>query len=316
MKKYITLLPLTLLTLASCGKQPGNTGLRILAPKGAPSVGLYGFAHDGRLTTVKAENVLPMFQSDQYDILVAPTHGGLKAINMDQANFKIAATITFGNLYLVKMNQEDAELSEGDKVLVFQKNNGMGKIFTNLYGDLNLTVYDASGGLDGEANSVKTTLANGGSYITDDGLVNVDYIFAAEPVITATGTGDKVYKNIQDEFKNKHSNLMITQASIFVRNGVNTDWVNDFLDKVEADITAGLADPTLIKSAIESMGSLQEQQFRFGVSGGIAYNVTTNGNKLSLGFKRSAEIKNDITNFCTIMTNATAGNCREEIIYQ
>ena len=315
MKKYFTLLPLTLLTLASCGKSPANTGLRILAPKGAPAVGLYGFAHDDRLTTAKAETVLPLFQSDNYDVIVAPTHGGLKQINVDHANFKIAATITFGNLYLVKMNQEDEELSEGDKVLVFQKTNGMGKIFTNLYGDLNLNVIDAPGGLDGDVNSVKTALQSG-QIITDDGIVTPDYIFAAEPVIFATQSTAKVCKDIQQEFKNKHGNLMITQASIFVRNGANKDWVDDLLNKIEQDITDGLADPTLIKNAIESMGELAEQQFRFGVSAGIAYNVTTNGNKLSLGFRRAEDIKTDITNFCTILTNAVAGNCSEEIIYK
>ena len=64
------------------------------------------------------------------------------------------------------------------------------------------------------------------------------------------------------------------------------------------------------------MGELAEQQFRFGVSAGIAYNVTTNGNKLSLGFRRAEDIKTDITNFCTILTNAVAGNCSEEIIYK
>ena len=82
-------------------------------------------------------------------MIVAPTHGGMGKLINEGANYTIAATITFGNMYIVSMGTDsDNELNAGDRVLYFQKNDLPGKVFDYLYGDLNLSTYDVAGAAD------------------------------------------------------------------------------------------------------------------------------------------------------------------------
>ena len=62
----------------------------------------------------------------------------MQVINKN-ANYQIAATITFGNMYILSTGRdEDGIMNEGDKVLFFQENDLPGKVFKYLYGDLKL----------------------------------------------------------------------------------------------------------------------------------------------------------------------------------
>ena len=117
--------------------------LKILAPTGAPSVTLYDFALSENFTTTSnpQEGLMPMFKTSTYDVIIAPTQGGLTQIVKQHANYKIAATITFGNFYIISTGRDaDGVLNEGDKVLIFQENDVPGKVFKATYGDLNLDV--------------------------------------------------------------------------------------------------------------------------------------------------------------------------------
>ena len=117
--------------------------LKILAPTGAPSVALYNFATNSNFTTTSnpQEGLIPMFKTSEYDIIVAPTQGGLTQIVKQHANYKIAATITFGNFYIVSTGRDaDNTFNENDKVLIFQENDVPGKVFKATYGDLNLDI--------------------------------------------------------------------------------------------------------------------------------------------------------------------------------
>ena len=134
--------------------------LKILAPTGAPAVAFYNYATNPNFETTSnpQTGLIPMFSQDNYNIIVAPTHGGLmQVINMNK-NYQIAATITFGNMYIVSMGTDsDNELNSGDRVLFFQKNDLPGKVFNYLYGDLNLSTYDVAG-----AQETKNVIENHG----------------------------------------------------------------------------------------------------------------------------------------------------------
>lgn len=120
------------------------SSLKILSPTGAPSIALYNYATSENFVTSNnpQTGVMSQFDNDNYDIIIAPSHGGLNKVVKQNANYQIAATITFGNLYIVSTGRdEDATLNEGDKVLYFQPNDLPGKIFSYLYGDLGLDTY-------------------------------------------------------------------------------------------------------------------------------------------------------------------------------
>ena len=134
--------------------------LKILAPTGAPAIAFYNYATNANFETTGSPSdvIIPAFRKGMYDVIVAPTHGGLMQIINNQANYKIAATITFGNMYIVSMGTDtDNELNEGDRVLYFQKNDLPGKIFEYVYGDLKLNKYAVE-----NANNTKLVIENKG----------------------------------------------------------------------------------------------------------------------------------------------------------
>ena len=78
--------------------------------------------------------------SSNKDVVIAPTNAGIAAINKG-ANYKLAATITFGNFFILSTgNDEDGVMNKGDKVLAFQEAGVPGKLFKYLYSDLELDV--------------------------------------------------------------------------------------------------------------------------------------------------------------------------------
>lgn len=299
------------LALVSCGE---DTRLKVLSPTGAPAISLYSLAVNGdyiyETTTNPKDGLLPNFKNNKYDIIVAPTNGGLMQIKQG-ANYKLAATVTFGNFYITASGRDaDETLNSGDRILLFQENEIPDLVFKYVYGDLGLNV-------DYVADAEKTKEAIQNNYsvkISETETVFYDYIFTAQPVISATNS--TIFKDVQSEFKAKSGGLGITQASIFVNNLANKEKVNKFLDEIKTSISAGLENPELIKTEIEKLGPVKEQQNLYGVPGAMAFKVTKANNGFSLGFKRALEIKNEIESFVNLVTGNKYGVLSEEVIYQ
>ena len=314
MKKIFPLLATSLIALTGCNSSPKKVSfidsiyrpgdyyhqesyeldLSVVAPTGAPAVAMYGFVGElnGRLTTSSnpAVGVIPMFQSQEYDVIVAPTDSGLNQIMNLGAKYKIAATITFGNFFVVSFGRDaDETLNAGDKIIIFQENGIPGKTFKYLYGDLNLSITTVA-----NASDTKQIIENNGVY---DG-VSYDYILTAEPVMSATN--ETAFLSIKDEFAAKTGGKLLTQASIFVKNGLDSTKVDKFLFSVKDNIEAGLANPAIIQSAIEQVGSAQQQQGAFGVPGAMAKKVSLS-NGFGFGYANAYDIREDIKTFIKIV---------------
>ena len=314
MKKLTLLTPVLLFGLIGCNNsQPEHVKLneaiysysevsdvseysldvKVLAPTGAPAISLYNFAGNGNMetTTNPQTGLMPMFKTNNYDVIIAPTHGGLNQILNQGANYKLAATITFGNFYIVSMGTDaDQTLNEGDKIIYFQENDIPGKVFNYLYKDLGLNATAVS-----DAAQTKLIMSNNGLF---DG-VQYDYVFTAEPVMSASSR--TAFINVQDAFKEKSGNKLMTQASVFVNNNSDPNKLNAFLTVLKLDIQNGLNNPDLIKEKIETLGSVEAQQSTFGVPGAMAKKVSLN-NGFGLGFKAASEIKEDIVTFMSIIS--------------
>ena len=314
MKKIFLLLATSLIALTGCNSSPKKVSfidsiyrpgdyyhqenyeldLSVVAPTGAPAVAMYSFVGElnGRLTTSSnpAVGVIPMFQSQEYDVIVAPTDSGLNQIMNLGAKYKIAATITFGNFFVVSFGRDaDETLNAGDKIIIFQENGIPGKTFKYLYGDLNLSITTVA-----NASDTKQIIENNGVY---DGL-SYDYILTAEPVMSSTNK--TAFLSIKDEFAAKTGGKLLTQASIFVKNGLDSTKVDKFLFAVKDNIEAGLANPAIIQSAIEQVGSAQQQQGAFGVPGAMAKKVSLN-NGFGFGYASAYEIREDIKTIIKIV---------------
>lgn len=310
MKKTILSTMALIFALVGCSKE--ETKLKILAPTGAPAVSIYMYGKDDNFTTTSnpATGLIPNFKTNNYDIIIAPTNGGLMQIKSG-AEFKIAATITFGNFYIVASGKdEDGVINAGDKILCFQENDIPGLVYKYVYGDLGLDVMFVAG-----VDATKACIENNFSIKEDETTtIEFDYVFTAEPVLTATKT--TMFKNVQEDFVSKSKGLSITQASIFVSNHANKEKVDAFLIQLEQDIKNAINNPELLKTNMEKVGEAKEQQNKFGVTGAVAMAVTNANNGFSLGYKKAKDIKDDIQNTVNLLTNDKFGELGEEVIYQ
>ena len=299
--KHISVLMVA--ALAGCGNSQNpnlrKTDLTILAPTGAPAVAMYNFANGLTTVTSPQDELMPKFNTGEYDIIVAPAKGGLTKITKQGVDYQIAAVVTFGNFGLVKVNPNDEELSEGDKVLYFQPTDIPGSVFNYLYGDLGLTTYSV-------ANANETVLSlNTGTYKKSESeTVNLDYVFSAEPMITNTGKASQVTRWAADDFEDKAEGKRIIQAAVFINKNLSKSKADKFLDLLESDITKGVSNPKAFVNTMKLVGDDNEQQHKFGFKSTTVYNCMKTHNGLGLGFARASECKQEIEYFVNTILNS------------
>ena len=290
-KVILSLIPVMMLT--ACNKAVYKLDVQVASPAGSPAIALYKYLGDTEHLEVNtdANNVIAYFTSTETsqrkDIILAPTNAGIAAINKG-AEYKIAATVTFGNFFLISTGlDEDKILNEGDKVLAFQQNGVAGKLFNYLYGDKGLDVTYANSAAD-----VKNTV------LTDKSF-NADYVLLAQPVVNAVVSakeGYSVFANLQNDYKEKADGKEITQASIFVRNDSDKKAVDKFLSNVESDVKALLDNPDTFLDAIKDLDETI-------VTGKVTakkeavVNLLKNDNALGLGYKEALQNKASIDAF-------------------
>ena len=289
-KLLLTLIPV--MALAACNKATYKLDLSVATPAGSPAIALYKYLADTDHLEVNsdANNVLAYFTSTETsqkkDVIFAPTNAGIAAINKG-ANYKIAATVTFGNFYLISTGKDaDGVLNEGDKVLAFQQNGVAGKLFNYVYGDKSLDV---------EYRSTAADVKN--EVLTQD--VDFCYILLAQPVVSAVISakeGFKVYANVQNDYKEKTGGKEITQASIFVRSDVDVKVASKFLNNVEKDVKELLENPEVFLDAVKDMDDTTITA-KVTAKKEAVVNLLKNGNALGIGYKNALENKASIDAF-------------------
>lgn len=290
--------------LASCGNPETpekNKNFKIICPTGAPAVAFYNYGNNENFETNSVPSNIVSFMSETspYDVVVIDTVSGLKAIN-NGAPYKIHSSITFGNFFIASTgHDEDEVMNEGDKIVLFGKNQTPDLIFHYIYGD----TYNSSIEYVTAVSDAAACLASGKNVATDS---DVDYVFVAQPVLFATLNNKdaktygkaSVYANIQDAYKTKSGNKALVQASIFLKNKESNDY-SEFLSSLEKDITDLVATP---QKAVDALGEMDQTlvKSKYGILPNVMKAVLTNNNGLGLGFKKASENKENINNFISI----------------
>ena len=304
MKKNI--LPLIIAGLALTGCRPSRqlvfctTGLSVVTPTGAPALAFYNYAGLTNFeTNSNPANITAYMAAESKDFVVLPTNAGVKSIIDNNLPYQLAATITFGNFYLVSLGNDDDDngLDAGDTILLFQKNNVPDKIFHYVYGnDLNSGIHYVN------AVSDAATAAMTGSFSdSDDGLTYTpNYVLLAEPVLTnvlSKKQNVSVYADIQAKYKEVSGDKEIYQASVFVRNAVSKEDKDSFLKCLKKDIETAIADPTKMSEGMNRDAAAAE---KFGVAPAMAEAVLKKNNGMGLGFKYARENKEAIETFLSL----------------
>ena len=299
--QYLSILLVTALAGCNNTQNPNlrKTDLKILAPTGAPAVAMYNFANGLTSVTSPQDELMPKFNTDEYDIIVAPAKGGLTKITKQGVNYQLAAVVTFGNFGLVKVNPDDEELSEGDKVLFFQPTDIPGSVFGYLYGDFNLDTYSVD-------NAAQTaTPLNTGKYKIDEfNTVDLDYVFSAEPMITNNGKASQIVRWASSDFETKSHGKRIIQAGVFINKNLEKAKADKFLNLLEDDITKGTTNPKAFVNTMKLVGDENEQKHKFGYTSTTVYNCMKDRNGLGIGFARASECKQEIEYFVNDILNS------------
>ena len=321
MKKALLILIPTLL-LVGCGEQNKKDtteeyklNLSVAAPSGAPSVCLYKYLADESKVEIRspeeASGLAAYMATGAKDIIILPTNAGVQQIMKNNVSYKISAKITFGNLFVAATGHDDDGVMNGDDyVVLIQQNNVPDKLFQYCYGDLNLTNTHYLN----QASNVKNVVATGKN--PEDENADVDYVLVAEPAFAAgkaQNANATQYASIQEVYKTKSGNKEITQAAIFVSNTADVEEVNKFLTALEKDINDFVANPSVIDNYVTGFDQVQFAA-KFGVGNAqLLKNLTTNGNRMGVGFKKASENKANIDQFLTMWP--AIGATSEEIYF-
>lgn len=292
------LMILATIPMVLCGcRSDKYKGLSFIVPTGAPAIAMSAFADlEGFETTTDPSTIVPLLANGKYDVAVLPTNVGVTAINVKKVPYKMLCTITFGNLYVASTGKdEDGVMGADDYIVSFQENAVPDKIFKYVYGtEFNSALNYVSSAADA-AKCLKT-----GRNLADDSK-DVDYVFLAEPALTKvleTTPTASVYSNLQELYKTKSDGLMLTQASVFVKNTLEDSVVKDAIYKtIESSVNQMIKRPNKIES---NMSKVDDPATIFGVEPEYAVKTAKDGNKMGLGCKLASDIKDDINKFLTI----------------
>ena len=284
---------------SSAKSEYDRSSLSIVTPTGAPALAFYNYAGKSNFeTNSNPSNVTAYMAAGSKDVVILPTNAGVKSIIDNKSEYKIAATITFGNFYVASLNNDDnGEMDPNDKIVLFQRNNVPDKIFHYVYGDqFDSNIYYANA-VDAALNALVT-----GQFSDPDSGNNIvpNYVMIAEPALTnalSKNASATVYADLQAKYKEKSGNKELFQASVFIKNSVDAALATLFLDSLKNDIEEAIADPSKLSAGMNKESAANEV---FGVAPTMVENVLRKNNGMGLGFKSAKENKEAIETFLSL----------------
>ena len=299
--KKLFLLPAIL--LAGCSVD-SHEKLSILVPTGAPAVAFASFLNDSKFQVIdEPKNIVAQMVNENVDIAVLPTNLGVQQIAKG-LKYKLASTITFGNLYICSTGlDEDDLMGDDDYIVSFQENAVPDKIFKSVY-DVGVDYYATNAQEAAKCLKLKKDVVNN---------KDVEYVLMAEPAISkleSSGTNFSIYANLQSEYKAKYENQQIFQASIFVRDSLSHSQVDPYLGRVKTYVNSLLSNPRLLEKAKQ----LDENaETTLGIDIAATVSAIEKDNALGIGYEVAINHKTEIDTFLNVFGMSTTN---EEIYFK
>ena len=297
----------SIMLLASCKGDNAPTTLKIVSPKGAPSVSMYDQGNNVDWTSEAPASLPAELQGYEYDVVIFDSITGLASIKKNNLDFALAKVITGGNFHLIGINTSEAPTS-GSKIISFQQDKAPDKVMKKVLGEAkgltNLEIKYVTGDVSATAAVLKT-----GKF----GAEPVQYVLSAEPVITQAKsqldegvTLTEIY-NMREEWKAFSGQDAIVQAGVFVRKSSisqKKDLLSDFRVKLDERLDSlCLSGENAANAMHEYSDNLQTQANRFGANENLVRALQKEG-KNRLGFVSTSETV-DVNAFLTSLGEAT-----------
>ena len=279
-----------LITTLISGCTLAKSNLSIIVPTGAPSVAFLSELNNENFdTNTTPNNIVAEMLKGTYDIAVVDLIGGLTAIQMKNAPYKVAGVITFGNFYIYSTGNDSNNIMEdSDNIVGFGQGNTPDILFKHLYSNINIDTY-----VPGVSDVAPIAVA--GSYLDE----KVDYCVIAEPVLynvlhnqkaPTYGFGYK-YSDFQSKWKELHNDeSSILGAAIYVKNETyenRGNIVDNYLKDIENNIMEYIKNPELAANILDEYGSNEQQAQKIGINSKVIKGVLEDNNSINLGYLSS-----------------------------
>ena len=209
MKKTIAFILSAVLSLFVVAAQDSYT-IKVSSPNGAPSLALALLAEKNpeNYTYVAAETIAAEFANNKADFIIAPINAGAKLYKMGKSTYKLAAVVTWGNLYFASQKK--------NFTLKDIKKNGI-----TLFGENTINASVALSVLEKNKMTPKSVQYLAGAANTQSLLLSdaTAIVLTAEPALTAArmkNTGITAYA-LNDLYKKATGYDGFAQAGLFVR---------------------------------------------------------------------------------------------------
>ncbi len=259
MKKFLSLLlsAIMVVSLAACGSSDNAdkvdiSALKISSPAGAPGLALASIAVNAQdnYTFLAAETITAEFSNATADFIIAPLNAGAKLYKMGKSTYKLAAVVSWGNLFFASQ-RENFKLEDinGGKIVLFGEN--------TINSSIALYVLKENGIVPESVEYLAGTANTQSLLLTDPEAV----VLIAEPALTAAKTkNDKITSfAVNDLYKKATGNEGFTQAALFVKPETaaeNPETVKAYLKMVEESATKCSTDLETVAEAAATLGLL------------------------------------------------------------
>ena len=125
MKKFFSMILALVLAAGVCVFAAAEGGLTVTAPNGAPALAIATFVAENReiYTPVAADAIAAAFAGQEADFIVAPINAGAKLFKAGKSTYRLAAVVTWGNLYIASQKEDlKAEDLNGADIVLFGEN--------------------------------------------------------------------------------------------------------------------------------------------------------------------------------------------------
>ena len=247
MKKLFIMFLSFLLTL--CAIAPiyadDEYSVKVSAPNGAPALAVATLATEDpdSYTFVAADTIAAEFANKTADFIIAPLNAGAKLYKAGKSDYKLAAVVTWGNLYIASQKADFApEDINGAAITLFGENTINASVVLYALAENGLEPASVEY-LAGAANTQSLLL-------TDENAI----VVTAEPALTAAKMKNDAISSyaVNDLLKAANGFDGYTQAGLFVSAAAlenHPEAVSEYLSKAEESVSKAETDVAAVVEA-------------------------------------------------------------------
>ena len=252
MKKFLAMMTALVLALGLCAFAAAEgadiSGLKVTTPGGAPALALAAMAveNPGQYTTIAADTIAAAFAGKEADFIIAPLNAGAKLYKAGKSTYKLAAVVSWGNLFFAAQKEQITEDDLKGSITLFGEN--------TINASVVLYALKENGIEPAEVTYLAGAADTQSLLLSDENAI----VVTAEPARTAARMkNDKITGiGVNDLLKQANGMDGYTQAALFVKAETaenNPEAVAEFLKQAEEACGKCTTDVTAVAEAAAAL---------------------------------------------------------------